>query len=163
VKSYFENFISKIRGKSISQLPNYFKKLSKTVSSKNLYLNSIQAGGGLSIFLGTLFSALGFFGLATGKGITFTVASGTINVDPILASIISSITGIILTFEGIALLKTSLEISRLIVLSMISGYCALNVPAILLGLGYNLFAGIFAIVFGYIWLVTVVAWLQRGE
>ncbi|MEM3725900.1 MAG: hypothetical protein QXZ02_06225 [Candidatus Bathyarchaeia archaeon] len=163
MKNYFENFISKIRSKSILQLPSYFKKLSKNISSKNLYLSSIQAGGILSILLGILFSALGFFGLATGKGITFAVASGTISIDPILASITSSIAGIILTFEGIALLKVNFEISRLIIFSIVSGYCTLNVPAILLGLNYGLFAGIFAIVFGYLWLVAILAWLQRGE
>ncbi|MGQ9624171.1 MAG: hypothetical protein ACUVUF_04305 [Candidatus Bathycorpusculaceae bacterium] len=158
-----ENFISKIRGKSISRLPGYLKKISKTISSRNLYVNSIQAGGGLSILLGTLISALGFHGLATGKGVTFAVTGGAISIDPILAGMLITLAGILLTFEGVALLKINIETSRLVVSLIVLGYCALNVPAILLGLGYSLFAGIFAIVFGYLWLVMVLAWLQRGE
>jgi hypothetical protein len=164
LKKHIENFILKARGKSISQLPKYFKKkILKTTSPRNLYFNSIQASAGLSILLGTLINALGFYGLASGKGITFAVTGGIISIDPVLAGILISLAGLLLTIEGVALVKISIEASRLIIFSIVLGYCSLNVPAILLGLGQSLLAGIFAIVFGYLWLVTVLAWLQRGE
>jgi len=76
---------------------------------------------------------------------------------------LTTIAGVMLTFEGILLIRFSLQISRLIIFSIILGYFTLNVPAILLGLSYSLAAGIAAIIFGYLWLITVLAWLQRGE
>jgi hypothetical protein len=163
LKKYIESFFSKLRSKSISQLLRYFKKISKTASSRNWYLNAMQAGAGLSILLGTLISALGFYGLALGKGITFAVTGETISIDPVLAGMLISLAGILLTFEGIALVKINLETSRLIIFSIVLGYCTLNIPAILLGFGHGLLAGISALIFGYLWLVTVFAWLQRGE
>ncbi|MDI6846733.1 MAG: hypothetical protein QMD23_01155 [Candidatus Bathyarchaeia archaeon] len=160
MKRYIENFLSKLHGKSISQLPRYFKKVTPSRSS---YLNAMQALVSLSIVLGTLISALGFYGLASGKGITFAVTDGTINIDPALAGMLISLAGILLTFEGVALVKVSLETSQLIIFSIVLGYCTLNIPAILLGVGHSLLAGILAIIFGYFWLITVFAWLQRGE
>lgn len=139
------------------------KRIKKISPSRSTYLNLIQAGIGLSILLGTAVSALGFYGLATGKGIVFTVGAGTISFDPVLSGLLTTIAGVLLTFEGIALMRISLQVSRLIVFSIILGYCALNVPAILLGLNYSLAAGIAAIIFGYLWLITILAWLQRGE
>lgn len=163
LKKYVETFLSKMRNKSISQLHGYFKKIFRTASSRNWYLNAMQAGAGLSILLGTLISALGFYGLAFGKGITFAVTGGTISIDPVFAGILTSLVGVLLTFEGIALVKISMETSRLIIFSIVLGYCTLNIPAILLGFGHSLLAGVFALIFGYLWLVTVLAWLQRGE
>lgn len=139
------------------------RRIKKISPSRSTYLNLIQAGIGLSILLGTAVSALGFYGLATGKGIVFTVGAGTISFDPVLSGLLTTIAGVLLTFEGIALMRISLQVSRLIVFSIILGYCALNVPAILLGLNYSLAAGIAAIIFGYLWLITILAWLQRGE
>ncbi len=139
------------------------KRIKKISLSRSTYLNLIQAGIGLSILLGTALSALGFFGLATGRGIVFTVGAGTISFDPVLSGLLTIIVGALLTFEGIALMRISLQVSRLTVFSIILGYCALNIPAILLGLNHSLAAGIAAIIFGYLWLITILAWLQRGE
>jgi len=139
---------------------NWIKKISL---SKSTYLNLIQAGIGLSILLGTALSALGFYGLATGRGIVFTVGAGTISFDPVLSGLLTIIVGVLLTFEGLALIRISLQVSRLIIFSIILGYCALNIPAILLGLNYSLAASIAAMIFGYLWLITILSWLQRGE
>jgi hypothetical protein len=140
-----------------------FKRIKKVSLSKTTYLNLIQAGVGISILLGTVFSALGLYGLATGKGIAFTVGAGTVSLDPLLSALLTTITGIMLTFEGVALLRVSLQASRLIIFSITLGYLTINIPAILLGLNYSLAAGVSAIIFGYLWLITVIAWLQRGE
>jgi len=139
------------------------KRIKKISLSRSTYLNLIQGGIGLSILLGTALSALGFYGLATGRGIVFTVGAGTISFDPFLSGLLTIVTGVLLTFEGIALMRISLQVSRLIIFSIILGYCALNIPAILLGLNYSLAAGIAAMIFGYLWLITILAWLQRGE
>lgn len=160
MKRYIENFLSKLRGLSILQLPKYFRKITL---SRRSYLNAMQVGASLSIVLGTLVSALGFYGLASGKGITFAVSDGTMSIDPFLSGVLVALAGILLTFEGIALVKVNLETSQLIIFSIVLGYCTLNIPAILLGFGHSLLAGIFAIIFGYLWLVTILAWLQRGE
>jgi hypothetical protein len=139
------------------------KKIKKTSFSRSTYSNLIQAGVGISILLGTVFSALGLYGLATGKGIVFTVGAGTISFDPFLSALLTTIVGIMLTFEGTALMRVSLQSSRLIIFSIILGYFTINIPAILLGLNYSLAAGVSAIIFGYLWLITILAWLQRGE
>jgi len=139
------------------------KKIKKISLPRGTYLNLIQGGIGLSILLGTALSALGFYGLATGRGIVFTVGAGTISFDPFLSCLLTIVAGVLLTFEGIALMRISLQVSRLIIFSIILGYCALNIPAILLGLNYSLAAGIAAMIFGYLWLITILAWLQRGE
>lgn len=140
-----------------------FKRIKKISISRNTYLNFIQAGVGLSIFLGVVSSALGWYGLATGKGIVFTVGAGTISFDPVLSGLLTVVVGVMLTFEGIALIRTILQVSRLIIFSIVLGYCSLNIPAILLGLNYSLAAGVSAIIFGYLWLITILAWLRRGE
>jgi hypothetical protein len=139
------------------------KRIKKISLSRSTYLNLIQGGIGLSILLGTALSALGFYGLATGRGIVFTVGAGTISFDPFLSGLLTIVTGVLLTFEGIALMRISLQVSRLIIFSIILGYCTINIPAILLGLNYSLAAGIAAMIFGYLWLITILAWLQRGE
>jgi hypothetical protein len=157
LKRVLEGLTSKIS--KISKI-NWIKKISL---SKSTYLNLIQAGIGLSILLGTALSALGFYGLATGRGIVFTVGAGTISFDPVLSGLLTIIVGVLLTFEGLALIRISLQVSRLIIFSIILGYCALNIPAILLGLNYSLAAGIAAMIFGYLWLITILSWLQRGE
>lgn len=154
MKRRFEGFISKTAK---------FKKIKKISLPRSTYLNLIQGGVSLSILLGTVSSALGLYGLATGKGIAFTVEHGKISFDPVLSGLLTTVVGVMLTFEGIALMRASLQVSRLIVFSIILGYCVLNIPAILLGLNYSLAAGVAAIIFGYLWLVTIVAWLQRGE
>jgi hypothetical protein len=138
-------------------------KLKKISFSRSTYSNLIQAGVGISIVLGTVFSALGLYGLATGKGIVFAVGAGTMSFDPFLSALLTTIAGIMLTFEGTALMRVSLQASRLIIFSIILGYFTINIPAILLGLNYSLASGVSAIIFGYLWLITILAWLQRGE
>ncbi|MEM3730938.1 MAG: hypothetical protein QXG27_01740 [Candidatus Bathyarchaeia archaeon] len=160
MKERIADLLSKLHDKSTAQL---VKKISKVTSSRSFYLNIMQAGGGISIILGTLISALGFYGLASGKGINFVVADGIMGMDPLLAGALISLVGVLLTFEGAALVKINVESFRLVFYAVVLGYCTLNVPAILLGFGYSLIAGIFAIVFGYLWLAAVLAWLQRGE
>ena len=154
MKGLFENLTPKLAK---------LKRFKKISLSRSTYINLIQAGAGISILLGSVSSALGLYGLATGKGIVFTVGPGTISFDPLLSSMLTTVAGVMLTFEGILLIRFSLQISRLIIFSIILGYFTLNVPAILLGLSYSLAAGIAAIIFGYLWLITVLAWLQRGE
>lgn len=139
------------------------RKIKKFSLSRSTYLNLVQAGIGLSILLGTAISALGFYGLSTGKGVAFSVGAGTISFDPITSGLLTTMAGVMLTFEGIALMRASLQVSRLIIFSIILGYFTLNIPAILIGLNHNLAAGVSAIIFGYLWLITILAWLQRGE
>jgi len=140
----------------------YFKRISQTIFSTKVYLNTVQFFGGLSVLLGSIMSTLGFYGLAT-EGVTFTIGHETIGFDPFLAGFLLVIVGELLTFEGIIILKALLKISRLSIISIIFGFCSLNIPAIFLGFGYSLVAGVFAVIFGFLWLITVLAWLQRGE
>jgi hypothetical protein len=163
LKDRFGNLISKIRGKSVLQLPAYFKKLLTTVSSTKLYSTFIQTVIFLSIVLGALISAVGFCGLVAKGVITSSINLNPVNIDPFSTSLIISLAGILLTFEGVALLRAFIETSQLIVLSIFLGYFALVISGILLGLGYRLFAGIAGAVLGYLWLITVLAWLQRGD
>lgn len=161
--------------KSLTSRVARVKRIRKISISRSVYLNLIQAGIGVSIFLGVVSSALGWYGLATGKGIIFTVEpgpisidpstvkTGPISIDPVLSSLLTVVIGSMLTFEGIFLTRAILRVPRLTIFSIVLGYCSLNIPAILLGLNYSLAAGISAIIFGYLWLVTVLAWLQRGE
>ncbi|MEM2806747.1 MAG: hypothetical protein QXK86_07880 [Candidatus Bathyarchaeia archaeon] len=139
------------------------RKIKRISISRSTYLNLAQAGIGLSIFLGVISSAVGWYGIATGKGIIFNAGAGTISFDPILTGLLTVVIGGMLTFEGIVLMRIILQVPRLIILSVVFGYCTLNIPAILLGLNHGLAAGVFAIIFGYLWLITVLAWLQRGE
>lgn len=163
MKERLENIISKLKGKRALKQFKIIKKISQTILSAKVYSNTIQFFGGLSLFLGIILSALGFYGLATEKGILFEVGRGTISFDPTLAGVLSVLIGILLTVEGIMVLRVNFKISRLAIISLILGFCSLNVPAIFLGIGYSLVAGVFAIIFGYLWLITVLVWLQRGE
>lgn len=140
-------------------LSKYFK----TISSAKVYLGIMQFFSVLSILLGSIISMLSFYGLAIGNGITLSAGPGTISLDPLLAGFLLEIAGILLAFEGIMVLKTVLKVSQLSIISILFGYCSLNIPAIFLGFGYSLIAGAFAVVFGFLWLITVLAWLQRGE
>jgi hypothetical protein len=131
--------------------------------SRKLYEELIQSVGTLTIFFGMVISAMGLYGFVSGGGITFAVSGGVISLPTFLASVLTSLAGILLLVEGIALIYVSFKPPRLIILSVVFGFFALNIPAILIGMGYSLAAGIAAIVFGYCWLVTVFVWLLRGE
>lgn len=139
------------------------KRVSQTVSSTKVYFATIQFFAGTSILLGTILSAISFHGLAKGKGLPLTFGSETISLDPLLAGFLFEVAGILLTFEGIMIIKTIFKISQLNVTSIFLGFCCLNIPAIFIGFGYTLAAGVSAVVFGFLWLITVLAWLQRGE
>jgi len=148
----------------IKKIPFILRKATKTIQFKTLYLNLLQASATISIILGTVVSALGLYSLASGPGVTFTIATKKpLTINPILAGLLTTLLGIILTFEGTDLVKVHFETSKIIFLCIISGYLTLNIPALLIGFGYSLFAGISAVVFGYLWIVTVILWLQRGE
>lgn len=153
----------KIRETARYTISKYFKMISQIILSEKVHLATIQFFAGLSVLLGSIISMLSFYGLATGKGLTFTVGYGTINLNPFLAGFLLEIAGILLTFEGIMVLKTMFRISELAIVSIFFGFCSINVPAIFLGFGYSLVAGVFALIFGFLWLITVLAWLQRGE
>jgi len=150
-----------IRGRIGSTLSKNLKRISQIIFSAKVYIGAIQCFGGLSILLGNVISMLGFYALAAQEGITFSV--GRLSLDPILVRFLFITAGILLTLEGIIVSKIVLKITRLSVISIIFGFCSLNVPAIFLGLGYTLVAGVFAVIFGFLWLITVLAWLQRGE
>lgn len=148
----------------IKNIHPILKEIPKVIDFKTLYLNLLQGLSIISIIFGVSMSALGFYSLASGQGISFTIETKKpLHIDPIWASLLTSLSGMILTFEGTNLVKTHFETSRIIFYSIGFGYLALNIPAILLGFGYNLFAGLTAVIFGYLWLVTVILWLQRGE
>jgi mannose/fructose/N-acetylgalactosamine-specific phosphotransferase system component IID len=140
------------------------RKVPKAIKFETIYLNLLRGLTIISVILGTVVSALGFYGLATGSGVTFVIGTEKpLTVNPTLAGLLTTLLGIILTFEGIYLVKAHFETSKIIFICILFGYLTLNIPALLLGLGYSLFAGIFAVVFGYLWVVTVILWLQRGE
>ncbi len=151
-------------GKLVSALRNKFiiKLLGSVEASRRLYEILVQFVGTVTILLGVVISAIGLYGLASGTGITFAV-SGVISFSASLGSVITSFVGLLLLLEGIAIVYTSLKLPRLIIFSVILGFLSLNIPAVLIGAGYSLAAGIAAIVFGYCWLVTIFVWLLRGE
>jgi|Deesub1362B_J571_1020462.scaffolds.fasta_scaffold00352_10 hypothetical protein len=148
----------------IKTVPSILKEISKNIDTKNLYLNLLQGVSITSIIFGALISALGLYSLASGHGISFIIENKKpLAIDPILAGLLTSLSGIILAFEGTGLMKAYFETSTIITISIIFGYLTLNIPATLLGLGYSLFGSITAVVFGYLWCITVILWLQRGE
>lgn len=151
-------------GKLVSVIRNKFilRLLGSREVSRKLYEEFIQFVGTATILFGIAISAMGLYGLASGVGVTFAVG-GAISFSTFLGGIIASFVGLLLLFEGLALIYVNFKPPRLIILSVVLGFLSLNVPAILIGVGYSLAGGVVAIVFGYCWLVTLFAWLLRGE
>jgi len=111
-------------------------------------------GGIAALLLGTVFTLVGAYGLAGGKGITFMSAEG--------AGLIFSIVGIIVLIGGIAMTHIGFKPSRPNFLFMVLGLCFLIVPLLLGGMGYTLVAAIVAIVFGYSFAAMLFYWLISG-
>jgi hypothetical protein len=151
-------------GKLVSAIRNKLivKFLGSVEASRQLYEKLIQFVGTATILLGIVISAIGLYGLSSGIGVTLAVGR-MISLAASLGGIITSFVGLLLLLEGIALVYVSLKLPRLVILSVILGFLSLNIPAILIGVGYSLAAGIAGIVFGYCWLVTIFVWLLRGE
>jgi len=130
-----------------------------TMVTARAYL--IQAGGILGILVGLF---LGTIGINKAAGGTSTI---TIDWRPLfivsvdrLVGLVFSIVGILALAGGIALSYVGFRLHRINVACIILGSCGLIIPNMILGMGYNLVAGIVAIIIGFPWLVTLFLWLS---
>jgi hypothetical protein len=128
-------------------------------------LTLIQLGGILSMLFGMLFSTLGVYKAVGGTGIITLIVDvlGIVFVIDQGVGLVFSIVGITALIGGIALCYLGFKLRLLNVASIILGPSALIVPSMILGMGYNLVAGIAANVIGYPWLATILFWLNTGE
>jgi hypothetical protein len=124
----------------------------------------IQWGGVLILLLGLLLTAVGAYPTAGGTSIVTDLSPlpFIVEVDQVLGLVIS-IVGIASLVGGIALCYVGFKLQRLNVACMVLGSCGLIIPSVTLGMGYNLAAGIAAIIIGYPWLATLFLWLTGGE
>jgi len=126
----------------------------------------IQGGGVLIMLLGLLLAAVGAHPAAGGTSIViaFPLAPElfAVEVDQVLG-LVFSIVGIAFLVGGIALCYVGFKLQRLNVACIILGSCGLIIPSMTLGMGYNLAAGIAAIIIGYPWLAALFLWLTGGE
>jgi hypothetical protein len=124
----------------------------------------VQSAGILVVLFGLF---LGTVGVNKAVGGTTTII---INLNPLfivevdqVLGLVFSIVGIVALIGGIALCYVGFKLQRLNVVCIILGSCGLIIPNMILGLGYNLAAGIAAIIIGYPWLATLFLWLTGGE
>jgi hypothetical protein len=138
------------------------KTLSEIVLSARVPL--IQWGGGLIMFFGLLLSAVGAHPAVGGASIVIDLSPlpFIVEVDQVLG-LVFSIVGIASLVGGIALCYVGFKLQRLNVACIVLGSCGLIIPSMTLGMGYNLAAGIAAIIIGYPWLATLFLWLTGGE
>lgn len=99
-------------------------------------------GGIVVILLGAVLTLTGAYGFFAGTG------------DKVF-----SIIGTLVLLGGIAVNYIGLRLSRLTTLSAVLGTCFVSVPVILIEFGYNLVAGVVAVVFGYLSLAALFIWL----
>jgi hypothetical protein len=121
----------------------------------------IQAGGILAILLGVILGTLGVNKAVGGK------TPLTIDLRPLFIINVDQVSGLIFSIVGIAALAAGIYLSyfgfrlrRLNIACIILGSAGLIIPNMILGMGYNLVAGIVAIIIGYPWLVTLFLWLS---
>ena len=123
----------------------------------------IQAGGILGIFFGLPLSTVGAGEVVRGAGVMVFDFSPlfVLNVDHVLGEVFL-IVGMVVLVGGIALCIVSFEFQRLGITCMVLGSGGLIIPSMILGMGYNLAAGIVAIVIGFSWLFILLLWLKGG-
>lgn len=140
------------------------KALSEITLSARVRL--IQWGGVLVMLLGLFLSAVGVNPAAGGTSIVIGLPLApelfVVEVDQVLG-LVFSIVGIAFLVGGIALCYVGFKLQRLNVACTILGSCCLIVTNMILGMGYNLAAGIAAIIIGYPWLATLFLWFTGGE
>jgi hypothetical protein len=138
------------------------KTLPEIVLSMHVLL--IQWGGVLIMLFGLLLTAVGAYPAAGGTSIVTDLSPlpFIVEVDQVLG-LVFSIVGIASLVGGIALCYVGFKLQQLNVACIILGSCGLIIPSMTLGMGYNLAAGIAAIIVGYPWLATLFLWLTGGE
>ena len=140
------------------------KTLSEIMLSARVRL--IQWGGVLMMFFGLFLSAVGAHPAAGGTSIVIGLPVApelfVVEVDQVLG-LVFSIVGIASLVGGIALCYVGFKLQPLNIACMILGSCGLIIPSMILGMSYNLAAGIAAIIIGYPWLATLFLWLTGGE
>lgn len=132
------------------------KVLSGIMSTARVYL--IQGGGILGIVLGVFLSTVAVYKAVGGTAVMLSPVFD-LGLDQVLG-LVFSIVGIAALVGGIALCYVGFKLQRLNVVSIILGSCGLIIPHMILGMGYNLVAGIAAIGIGYPWLATLFLWLK---
>lgn len=137
------------------------KALSEIMLSAHVRL--IQWGGVLAMLLGLFLSTVGVREAAGGTSILIDwLPPFVVEVDQVLG-LVFSIVGIASLVGGIALCYVGFKLQRLNVACIVLGSCGLIIPSMILGMGYNLAAGIAAIIIGYPWLATLFLGLMGGE
>jgi hypothetical protein len=131
------------------------KASSEIMLTAHKYL--ILSGGVLGILFGVFLSTLGVYKAVGGTGTIIMPLFG-FEVDQV-AGLVSTIVGVAALAGGIALCHVGFRLQRLNFSCIILGSCGLIIPSTLLGIGYDLAAGIVAIVLGYTWLATLFLWL----
>jgi hypothetical protein len=123
----------------------------------------IQAGGILGILLGLPLSTVGAGEVVRGAGMMVFDFSPlfVLNVGHVVGEVFL-IVGMVVLVGGIALCYVGFELQRLGITCMILGSGGLIIPSMILGMGYNLAAGIVAIVVGFSWLFILLLWLKGG-
>lgn len=116
----------------------------------------MKFGGIVAVLLGIVFTLAGAYGLAGGTGTAFTINERVVTAQE------QSIVGVIVLLGGIALTYFGLKFSRQAILSIVLGLCSLIIPAILLGIGINLVAGV-VFVFSYSFVAMVFLWFARAR
>jgi hypothetical protein len=128
------------------------------MSTAHVYL--IQGGGILGIVLGVFLSTVAVYKAVGGTAVMVSPLFD-LGLDQVLG-LVFSIGGIAALVGGIALCYVGFKLRRLNVVSIILGSCGLIIPHMIIGMGYNLAAGIAAIGIGYPWLATLFLWLKGG-
>jgi len=134
------------------------KAPSGVMSIARVYLK--KTGGILGMLLGLLLSTVGAGAVG---GTSFVIASQdppfTVEVYQV-EGLVFLIVGLVALVGGIALCYVGFKLKRLNVACLILGSCGLIIPQIILGMGYDMAAGIVAIGIGYPWLATLFLWLK---
>jgi len=108
--------------------------------------------GIVAILVGIVFTLAGAYGLAGGTGITFTINERVVSAQE--GGLVFSIVGVIVLLGGIAMSYIGFKFSWPTIFSIVIGLCSLIILAILFGMGYNLVAGIVALVFSCLFVAT---------
>ena len=131
---------------------------SEIMSTARVYL--IQGGGILGVLLGVFLSTVAVYKAVGGTAVM---------VSPIIDLGLNQVTGLVFSIVGIAVLAGGIalcyagfKLRRLNVVSIILGSCGLIIPHMIIGMGYEMAAGIVAIGIGFPWLATLFLWLKGG-
>jgi hypothetical protein len=139
--------------------------MKKALSEKMLSARTplIQGGGVLAMLLGLFLSTVGVHPATGGTSIEINLwPLSVVEVDQVVG-LVFSIVGIASLLGGIALCYVGFKLQRLNAACIILGSCGLIIPSMILGMGYNLAAGITAVIIGYPWLATLFLWFTGGE